>query len=163
MKFLKENKIVLVLILTFVIVLIAFLVYRFVNNQQKFVYNDEEYIMSPKKYGVNEYSLVNIDDEQMANIYLNNYKNMLISNRSEAYSLLNDEYKNLKYPTIESFNQYVDSIDFSNIILDRYGVHKCNAGTCYYLYDKNNNEYIFRAFSVMEYEVYLDGETVEIR
>lgn len=163
MKFLKENKLVLVLLLTFAIVLVAFLTYRFINNQQKFVQNDEEYIMAPKKYGVNEYSLVNIDDEQMSNIYLNDYRNMLINNRSEAYNILNDEYKNLKYPTIESFNQYVDSLDFSSLVMERYGVHKCNSGTCYYIYDRDGNEYVFRAFSVMEYEVYLDEETVEIR
>ena len=49
----------------------------------------EEYIMNPKKYGVNEYSPVNITDEQMATIYLNDFKYNLLNDVNYAYELLN--------------------------------------------------------------------------
>jgi len=163
MRFFKENRSVLIIFIPFLIVLLACIIYWYIGNQKKFNQNNEEYVMTPKKYGVNEYSLVSIDDGQMANIYLNDYRNLLLSDRIQSYNLLNKEYKDLKFPSIESFNQYINTINFSSLSVDKYGTKRCGKNICYYIYDKSGKEYIFRIFNVMEYEVYLDEDTVEIR
>lgn len=163
MKFFKENKSVLIIFIPFIIILLVCVAYWFIGNQKKFHQNNEEYIMTPKKYGVNEYSLVSIDEEQMANIYLNDYRNLLLFDRVQSYNLLNNEYRSLKFPNIEYFNQYINSINFSSLLVDKYATGRCGSETCYYIYDKSGKEYIFRIFNVMEYEVYLDEDTVEIR
>lgn len=162
MKMIKENKLLIIPIGLLIIVITVVLVRNYIASQQTFKQNDEEYIMTPKKYGVNEYSLVSTSEEQMANIYLNDYKNLLISDINEAYNLLNEEYKNAKYPNISTFNQYLNSLNLSNMVVDKYGKKNCGEETCYYVYDKTGNIYIFRVFSVMEYEVYLDDSTIEI-
>lgn len=162
MKMIKENKLLIIPIGVLIVVIAIVLVRNYIGSKQKFKQNEEKYIMTPKKYGVNEYSLVSTSEEQMANTYLNDYKELLISDINEAYNLLNKEYKNAKYPNIETFNNYANSLNLSTMIVDRYGKKTCGKEICYYVYDKDDNVYIFRVFSVMEYEVYLDDSTIEI-
>lgn len=162
MKQIKENKLLIIPVGMLIIVISIVLVRNYIGNRQKFKQNDEKYVMTPKKYGVNEYSLVSTSEEQMASTYLNDYKNLLMSDINESYNLLNSEYKRIKYPNIETFKNYVNSINLSKMIVDRYGKKNCGEEICYYIYDKLDNVYIFRVFSVMEYEVYLDDNTIEI-
>lgn len=162
MEKLKENKLLIIPVGALIIVFAIVLVRNYIGSQQKFKQNDEKYIMTPKKYGVNEYSIVSTSEEQMANTYLNDYKELLMENINEAYNLLNKEYKNIKYPNIEIFRNYVNNLDLSKMIVDQYGKKNCGKQICYYIYDKLNNAYIFRIYSVMEYEVYLDDSTIEI-
>ena len=117
--------------------------------------------MNPKTYGVNEYSLVNITDEQMANIYLNNFKSYLFSDINYAYQLLKEEYRNKKFGTVENFINYINKINYSNMTLNKYSIED-RENKIYTLYTKDNKVYIFKVLSVMEYEVYLDDYTVEI-
>ena len=116
--------------------------------------------MTPKTYGVNQYSPVNITDEQMADIYLNDFKYNLFNDINSAYLSLNEEYRNIKFGSFENFVNYVNGLKFSNIILDRYSVS--GDKKIFRIYTEDNQKYIFKVNSVMEYEVYLDDYTVEI-
>lgn len=158
----KLNKLLIIPIVILIVILVIVFIRSYINSKETFKQNQEKYVMTPKKYGVNEYSLVSISDEQMAGTYLTDYKNLLMTDVNEAYNLLNNEYKNIKYPTINAFKEYINNIDLSKIIIDKYGKRKCGNEVCYYVYDKLDNVYIFRTFSVMEYEVYLDDNTIEI-
>ena len=121
----------------------------------------EEHDLIPKKYKVNEYNLVNITDKQKANIYLIDYRNELISNREKAYNHLNSEYKDAKFPTIEEFNEYVDTINIQNISLEKYSFS--NNGNFLEIYYSNDNSFIFKIKGILDYEVYFDDTTVEMK
>lgn len=160
-KFIKKHNIVILLLSVFILFLSFYLIREFIASRNTYTesyMNGKEYVMNPKKYGVNEYSPTNITDEQMANIYLNDFKHNLYSDINYAYELLNSGYRQLKFGSIENFINYVNGLNYSNMIVDRYSVD----GDLITVYTKDDMEYIFKIISVMEYEVYLDDYTVEI-
>ena len=164
MNFIKKYKKTFLLVLVFVVLLAFYLIRNFIASRT--IYNEsylngEDYIMNPKTYGVNEYSPVNISDEQIATIYLNDFKYNVYNDVNYAYSLLNQEYRNLKFGAIDNFVNYVNNLNYNNMIVDKYSVSADNEFIT--VYTKDNNKYIFKVISVMEYEVYLDDYTVEIR
>ena len=163
MNFIKTHKKTLLLVLLFIVLLSIYFIREFIASRS--IYNEsylngEDYIMTPKTYGINEYSPVNITDEQMANIYLNDFKSYLYDDINQAYQLLNIEYRNAKFGSIENFISYVNNFNFNNMIIDSYSINSDK--TTFTIYTKDNNKYIFKISSVMEYEVYLDDYTVEI-
>lgn len=161
-KFIKNNKLVVILVSIFIVFLLAYFIREFMASRSIYTesyLNGKEYIMNPKKYGVNEYSPVNITTEQMANIYLNDFKYNLYNDINYAYQLLNDEYREKKFGSIEAFTNYINGLDNKNMIVDRY-IEK--DADIIMVYTKDNNLYIFKIISVMEYEVFLDDYTVEI-
>lgn len=164
MNIIKKYQKTFILVLFFLVLLSFYFIREFLASRE--IYTEsylrgEEYIMNPKTYGVNEYSPVNISDEQMATIYLNDFKYNLLNDINYAYELLNVEYKNKKFDSINSFINYINGLNFNNMIVDKYSV---SAGKDFItVYTKDNNKYIFKVISVMEYEVYLDDYTVEIR
>lgn len=164
MNFIKKHNILFLLIGVFVILLSFYLIREFIASRT--IYNEsylngEDYIMNPKTYGVNEYSPVNIDDEQMANIYLNDFKYNMFNEVNNAYNMLNIEYRNLKFGSVNNFVSYVNGLNYSDMILDKYSISGDKQFITVYL--SNGNKYIFKVNSVMEYEVYLDDYTVEYR
>lgn len=164
MNFIKKYKKTFLLVLVFVVLLAFYLIRNFIASRT--IYNEsylngEDYIMNPKTYGVNEYSPVNISDEQIATIYLNDFKYNVYNDINYAYNLLNQEYRNLKFGAIDNFVNYVNNLNYNNMVVDKYSVSADNEFIT--VYTKDNNKYIFKVISVMEYEVYLDDYTVEIR
>ena len=109
------------------------------------------YTMNPKTYDVNEYNLVNINDRQLAAIYLNDYRNYLKNNIDQAYELLNEEYRSKK------FN---NSININTMSVEKYNISDDKKIIDVYISD--NDRFIFKIKSILEYEVYLDDTTVEI-
>lgn len=160
---LKKYKYIVILIVIVLIFVLIYFIREYMASKEIYTesyLNGEEYIMNPKKYGVNEYSPMNISDEKMANIYLNDFKNNIFNDINYAYSLLNEEYRNLKFGSVENFINYVNGLDYSDIKVDSYSINKKKNTIT--VYTEKGNEYIFKIFSVMEYEVYLDDSTVEI-
>ena len=160
-KILKENKFLVILLIVLLVAIVAYFLIRFIFTTDKYIESylrGEEYIMNPKTYGVNEYSPINITDEQMAIIYLNDFKKHIFDDINYAYSLLNESYRNLKFGSIDGFTNYVNSLNFKDMIIDKYAVNN----DIITVYTKDEKKYIFKTISVMEYEVYLDDTTVEI-
>lgn len=160
MEMTKRNKILIVLAI--VIVIIIIIVKLVVDNNRTLLGHGlvDDYKSIYKKYGVNEYSVINISDEQLANIYLNNFKYYLINDIEYAYNLLDEEYRNIRFGSIEKFSEYLNNIKYSDFSIEEYSV-----GT-----DKrfikidilNNEKIIFKINGVLDYSVYLDDYTVEI-
>ncbi len=118
------------------------------------------YTMNPKTYGVNEYNLVNITDRQLAAIYLNDYRNYLKNNIDQAYELLNEEYRSKKFNNIQEFKDYINSININTMSVEKYNISDDKKIIDVYISD--NDRFIFKIKSILEYEVYLDDTTVEI-
>jgi len=120
--------------------------------------NADDIPTEPKHYEANEYSKVLISDESMCNKYLNNYLNIVSTDLQRAYNLLDEEYRNAKFGNFENFRSYIAQKESSFTKINRYYV----SGNKYYIYDNNDNLFIFETEGVMQYKVYLDDTTVEI-
>lgn len=162
-KYIKEHKVTFILVMIFLLSLSVYFIRYYIAS--KSIYTEsylrgENYVMTPKKYGVNEYSPVYITEEQMVTIYMNDYKTHLYNDVNYAYNLLNADYRNLKFGSIENFINYVNTLNSNSMTVDKYSVN--DEKNIFTIYTKDNNIYIFKINSVMEYEVYLDDYTVEI-
>ena len=115
-----------------------------------------------KNYKDNEYIPVYISDNDMAKIYLNDFISTAITDPQVSYSLLDDEYRNLKYPTYQSYYEnYILGLDL-NVTMSKF-YKESDAGYLYFgVYDNKENLYIFKTKGVMQYKVYLDDYTVKI-
>lgn len=163
MDFIKKHKATFILLIVFVVLLSLYFIREFIASKE--IYNEsyldgEDYIMTPKTYGVNEYSVIEVTDDSMVNIYLNDFKNQVNNDINSAYLLLNEQYRNIKFGSLENFINFYNSYNLNNFTIDSYSVNSDK--TIFTIYTKENNKIIFKRKSVMEYEVYLDDYTVEI-
>lgn len=113
----------------------------------------------------NKYQRITKTDKEVAEIYFNDYKELLNNYPNEAYSKLNAEYAKKRFNTQESFNKYIleskSMINFANIA--KYTAVSKNNYTDYICTDQYNNYYIFRQQNgIMRYSVFLDSYTIEL-
>ena len=109
-EFVKKNKMLILLVSVFVTFLLIYFIREFIASRDTYTesYLDgQDYVMNPKTYGVNEYSPMNISDEQMATIYLNDFVSYLYSDINYAYQLLNVEYRNKKFGSLEKYKESI--------------------------------------------------------
>lgn len=161
---LKYNKkiIIVCLSLVFVVILIVVLSnYNFVEDK-----NIENDFGIKEHYEVNEINYLYISTEDVIKKYYNDYKNILINNKEEAYNLLNKDYREKRFKNYDNFLNYVDSNlsdSIYSLSIDKYSVTNISAKKVYNVIDNNKNQFIFKENSIMNYEVYLDDFTVEIK
>ena len=146
-------------LIIFIVILASFsityiLIDKFTEKEEKIIYL--------KNYEVNEYIPTYISDEDMAKIYLNDYVYKMYSNPEEAYNLLDEEYRNEKFGSLEKYIDYVYSLQYDVYTLTKYYKQEKNGYIIFGVYDKNDNLYIFKTKGVLQYKVYLDDYTVEI-
>ena len=157
----KDKKIVIICI----VFVLVFVIYFIIMQTEKLPKGDREFIDDIKYYEENKVIPVYVTEEEMADKYLNDYKNILINDKMEAYNLLNKEYREKKFGSFEKFSEYVDNLysdTFYSLYVKEYGV-SYEGGKYFYIKANNGNTYIFREKSIMNYEVYLDNYTVEIK
>lgn len=114
-----------------------------------------------------EFQAVIVNTATLARLYLEDIKTDLLYNIEDAYEKLNIEYKQAKFPTLESFQEYVEenrdrinSITISSY--QRFAREDGKEGYQLVVIDTNNNYYIFNVTAVMQYDVLLDVYTVDI-
>ena len=149
-------------IFAIIIVVISLIgLYFLLNN----VFNKKntENIDYLKNYEVNEYIPTYISDEDMARIYLNDYIHTMYYDVESAYNLLDREYREKRFNSLDNYKNYVDSLNYSTYSLKEYYKLGSDTNTIFGVYDEHDNLYIFKTQGVMQYSVYLDDETVEIR
>ena len=145
-EFIKKYKFIIIIVLVFVVFLLFYFIREYIASKDIYTESymkDQEYIMHPKVYEVNEYSLINITDEQMANIYLNDFRYNIYNEINSAYQLLNEEYRNKKFGTIDNFISYINNFGNDSFILREYNVTDGN-NKIFRIYSKDGNLYIFK-------------------
>jgi len=112
----------------------------------------------------NTYTNIVITDENMANLYLNAYKENTMYNIEKAFNSLNEEYRNNRFQNVEKYKQYLNKKYESTALvkLDKYLIKQRDGYVEYTLIDTYGNYYIFNEKSVMNYEVILDTYTIDI-
>jgi len=164
MQIIKNNKVLSILVAGFICLLLFYVIRHIIASNTIYTESylrDEEYIMNPKVYGVNEYSVANISNEQMAGIYLADFRNSIYEDINITYNLLNETYRNIKFGSLENFKNYLNSNNIT-VKVSKYYFDQDNGYDIYGVYDSNDNLIIFKTKGVMQYEVYLDDYTVEI-
>lgn len=119
-----------------------------------------------KKIKINEYNgleVSNLTEEEITEKYLMDLKEKMISDPNIAYSMLDEEYKNKRFPKLLDFQEYIkENIqNIQNMVLTKYSVESKDEYTQYLCVDNYQNNYIFKVTSVMKYTVLLDNYTVE--
>lgn len=102
----------------------------------------------------------NITDEDVANKYYEYYKNLLTYDVDKAYLLLNSEYKEKRFPTIDSFKKYVNESK-NNVPAIMTGYKYDEDTSKYTIKDSNNNYYIIHENYIMDFDIKLDAYTVK--
>ena len=160
----KSNKMIIVIIIV-MLGLVSYIIYS-KNSKSKGAeyeehkeYEEPEYV--EKKYGVNQYSKISVDDNQMAIAYFSDYQQYLLNNIDKAYEYVDPEYANRKCNDISSFKRIVEN-KFESSSVKNYKKEKHGDYYYYIIQDTENNIIVFKVDGVMNYTVYLDNETVVI-
>ncbi len=160
---LKKNKKTIFICLGLIILVLIgyFIYYYFVNDKD----NSVDEIEIKKHYDINEINYKYVVENDVVKIYYNDFRNNMLFDRDEAYKLLNEDYRNKRFGSLEEFNNYLDNFVsealYSNNV-DRYSVNYINGKKVFNIYDDSGNQYIIKENSIMNYEVYLDEYTSTI-
>ena len=135
--------------------------YIFLKND-----NDNDKKEDTNIYEANQYKPIKITDEDMANKYLNDFKNTVLSNKDEAYKLLNKDYRETKFQNIEEFYTYINnlqSMSFYSLKVDKYEIKTINNKKIFYILGSDGNMYYIKENHIMDYEVYLDNYIAKLQ
>lgn len=161
----------LIFVLLILIIVLLFIINKQGKKEEQEVYGDsefknykEEYVEQKKKYGCNEFSLINISTDDLLKMYFNKYKNSILENPEDAFNMLDKEYREKRFGNIEKFKEYITKnynlivgTELSSYIADNYDNY-----TQYVCKDNKGNYYIFRETAVMEYSMLLDTYTIDL-
>lgn len=147
------------LIISAIIILIVFVIcIVFINKNSK----KEEY-EHLKDYNVNEYIPTYVSTEDLLKIYLNEYLYNMRYNIEDAYESLDKEYRDKKFGSIDNYRSYISQFLTKNITAKKYLKKYINGTLVYKVYDEYDNVYIFKTKGIMQYSLFLDEDTIEIR
>ncbi len=129
-----------------------------VKNISDIELNSEELTIEKNRY--NMYEEKEATEEDICEQYMIMYKELMLSNSNEAYKYLDSEYRNLKYSSIEEFQNFIvdNKVDINNLVMKAYSIDKNK----YICEDDKNNIYIFNVNNVLDYTVILDTYTVDL-
>lgn len=116
---------------------------------------------SIEKNSYNQFKYTNISENQMPKYYLNNYIKLMKSNKKLAYDLLEQEYKQKRFPTFNEFDSYTQAKEYMQATISKYNIIKKDDYTMYVCEDTYGNVYIFKEIALMNYTVQLDNYTIE--
>ena len=153
----KKARRVIVLCVSIVVIIVILSLFYVIGILKKSE-KDEHYIEYLKNYEANEFIPVYISDNDIAVMYLSDYKNLLINNQYDAYQLLDDECKKEYFPTFKSFKDYIQTIDIYGIKMSKF-YKEYNIGILSFgVYDQYDNLFVFNVEGVMQYKVFLNND-----
>lgn len=112
----------------------------------------------------NIFQYKNINKEELAVDYFNEYLDLMINDTQSAYELLDLEYKAKRFGDFSAFKNYVSEvIDTENVrSAVNYSYMKHDDYIEYVCQDIWGNNYIFKSTGIMKYTVILDAYTVPV-
>ena len=119
---------------------------------------------SIKKYSDNTISLKNVSDEEMIEKYFSIFKYMLMNDKQELYSVLDEEYRDNRFNNENEFLSYVTD-NYNRLIssvLTNYNIEQKGDIKYYIIQDQYGNYYIFEETDLMQYKILLDNHTIDL-
>ncbi len=144
----KNNKVIIIILF---ILLFSISIFLLVVNLSRKKENNENI------YKDNQIIYKEINYEDIAQIYLADYLNLIRADSSEAYKLLDKNY----YISYEDFLDKIEYLEENDFELESYNVKEKDDYRLFYIKDNNNNTIIFKEKEIMNYTVYLDENTIE--
>ncbi len=120
----------------------------------------DESIKNKQSNYFNFQTLQNMDITQK---YFTYYKNLMLIDTAKAYELLDEEYRNKRFGSMEEFQKYIDSNrkDIETYVAKEYSTKNIDDNVEYICMDKYQHQYLFNVSSVMNFTVKLDTYTIE--
>lgn len=113
--------------------------------------------------GSNKMEYTTVTDEQLSRIYYEQFSKLEIENPEKAYEILDEKYREERFPTIEDFKEYINN--YKDIIktgaIAKYSRDIQNDYTECVLVDNYNNYYTLKETSIMNYTIMLDNYTIK--
>ena len=160
----KNNK--KVIIICFVMILIAVIIVILSNYRNDEINFYEDDMGIKEHYDINEINYLYVSTEDVVKKYFNDYKNNMINNKEYAYNLLNKDYREKRFGTYDKYIEYLNNnmgdSTYSAYVV-KYNVNSIGGKKVYGCEDSSGYKYIFKENSIMNYEVYLDDYTVEVK
>lgn len=110
----------------------------------------------------NVYKMVPISKDSMAERYFNLYSTYLECDKEQSYNLLDKEYREKRFGTVQEYIKYVTENELENAIISKYQIISYDNYTQYVCVDSNGRYYIFNENSVMNFSLILDTYTIDI-
>ena len=112
----------------------------------------------------NKYYETEVTKEIIAREYFSNYKSIVLARPDIAYEYLNKEYKEKRFPTLDSFKEYISKNErkLEEIRIEGYESNILEESNEYICQDQFNNIYIFNEKETLDYDVILDLYTIDI-
>ncbi len=104
-----------------------------------------------QKNNHNIFEYLNVNDQTIATIYFNEYKNNLMHNPEYIYERISLGTKEKYFSTIDKFNNYIK--DNTEEILNSSVTEYTKSGPSYLIVDNYKNEYTFRINKIMDYTI----------
>ena len=108
----------------------------------------------------NTFDSLNLSEDDMANKYFQNYKELMLDDPESAYNVLDNDYKQKRFGTLEDYKKYIQdnseklkSINMSGYTVDYYYAPDYTVYTCK---DQDGNTYTFKVTAVMQYSLILN-------
>ena len=111
----------------------------------------------------NTFQFKNINQQELANTYYQDFLSKIKNTPELAYNKLDSNYKSSKFKTIEDFKKYVTSYINSNKRLGQYKMTKYDSYTELICHDNCGGIWIFKITGIMNYTVLLDSYTVSVK
>lgn len=162
----NNKKLIIFCIIVIVIFVLVGSVIKYKDNILALKYLKKGEDKKIERYEANEFIPIYVEEEDVVKKYLNDYKNNMVYNISEAYNMLNMNYRSIRFGSLENYKEYVDSIlslSTYSMEVDKYSVTNINGNKIFNVYDKSGYQYIIKEKSIMDYEIYLDEHTVSIK
>lgn len=124
----------------------------------------EDVKITIQKNGYNSISFAtNPTDSIMCMKYMDNYKDKIRYDIETAYNLLDKDYREKRFGTIENYKSYVlENKDWLDVVaVDKYQLNYKDGYKEYVCIDRNGNYYIFKETAIMQYTLKLDTYTLE--
>ena len=117
-----------------------------------------------QKNDYNSYTEANITDEFLVTQYFAEYKANMLYNTEQAYSLLNETYRNNKFGDYTKFASYVNTNreKFETANIEGYEINEFDGVREYVCIDQYDRYYIFSERNVSSFDVVLDTFTVDL-
>ena len=117
-----------------------------------------------QKNGYNSYIEANITEEYLVTQYFSEYKSNMLYNTEEAYSLLNEEYRNNKFGDYAKFANYINTYKQKILTanIEGYEINEFDGVKEYICIDQYDRYYIFSEKSISSFDVVLDTFTINL-
>ena len=132
------------------------------GNTNEYIFVKDQATSSIELNEYNEIDYYITTDPYALDRYLDNYGIMAAYYPEIAYELLDEEYRNKRFGSLEEYKKYVTDNEYrlTSATLSQYNISEKDGYYQYVLIDTNGNYYIFKVTGIMQYTLIGDFYTL---